>query len=198
MYWLGNGHPNCICWECISLNSGWFHYFATSQKVLDFSYHIVSCEFSFVYVQGSSRPCNNSGFHNKRIDDEWTSYGLAWYCEVRKQKWKGTDTSVWPHRRTSGNCRIMVANVDASDSRCRCIVRSLLETYGSWQANIMDWLLPCPGLSAAIWFSPSLGADILGCINRTREKKRKESIKQSCHVSTRRNSHVPLPLGTVW
>jgi len=34
---------------------------------------------------------------------------------------KGAYTCVWPHRYTYGYYRNTVANVDASDSRCRCI-----------------------------------------------------------------------------
>jgi len=45
---------------------------------------------------------------------------------------------------------------------------------------------------------PSLGADLLGCINYTREKEKKGSIKQSCRVRTRTNAKVPLPIRTVW
>jgi len=40
---------------------------------------------------------------------------------------KGTYASVLPRRHTDGNYRNTVANVDASDSRCRCIVRLSLE-----------------------------------------------------------------------
>jgi len=55
-----------------------------------------------------------------------------------------------------------------------------------------------PGSRAAVTLSPSSGADLLGCINRTREKekKAKESIKQSCRVRTRTSSKVPLPIST--
>jgi hypothetical protein len=40
---------------------------------------------------------------------------------------KGTYASVRPRRHTDGNYRNTVANVDASDSRCECIVRLSLE-----------------------------------------------------------------------
>jgi len=51
-------------------------------------------------------------------------YRLIWNRYFTFGIWcKGTYASVRPHRQTCGNYRNTVANVDASDSRCRCRVR---------------------------------------------------------------------------
>jgi len=49
------------------------------------------------------------------------------YWEGQNINCKGTYASVRPHRHTCGNHWNTVANMDASDSRCRCIVRLSLE-----------------------------------------------------------------------
>ena len=100
---------------------------------------------------------------------------------------KGTYGSVWHRRHTDGNYRNTVANVDASDSRCRYIVWLSLEIEGSWRANYIEWPLPGPGSRAAITLSSSFGTDLLGCINCTKERERKESFKESCRVRHRMN-----------
>ena len=53
--------------------------------------------------------------------------------------------------------------------------RLSLEIKGLWRANYIEWPLPGPGSRAAVTLSPSLRADLLGCINRTRERKEKGS-----------------------
>jgi len=111
---------------------------------------------------------------------------------------KGTYACVRPHRYMYGNYRNMVANVDASDSRCRCIGKIIARDLRLVASQLYRMAVTRPGLRAAVTLSPSSGADLLGCINRTREKERKakESIKQSCRVRTRTSSKVPLPIST--
>jgi len=102
---------------------------------------------------------------------------------------KGTYACVRPHRYTYGNYRNTVANVDTSDSRCRCIGKIIARDLRLVASRLYRM---------AVTLSPSSGADLLGCINRTREmeRKAKESIKQSCRVRTRTSSKVPLPIST--
>ena len=111
---------------------------------------------------------------------------------------KGTYACVRPHRYTYGNYRNTVANVDASDSRCRCIGKIIARDVRLVASRLYRMAVTRPGSRAAVTLSPSSGADLLGCINRTREKERKakESIKQSCRVRTRTSSKVPLPIST--
>jgi len=40
---------------------------------------------------------------------------------------------------------IMVAPVDSSDCRSRCVVRLSLEIEGLWRADYIKWGLPGPG-----------------------------------------------------
>jgi len=54
----------------------------------------------------------------------------CWSCivaNITEVLCKSTYISVRPHKHMCGNYRNMVANVDASDIRCRCMVRSSLE-----------------------------------------------------------------------
>jgi len=86
---------------------------------------------------------------------------------------KGTYASVRPHLHTCGNYRKTVANVDASDSRCRCICKIITRDLRLVASRLYRMAVTWPGSRASVTLSPSLGADLLGCINHTREKERK-------------------------
>jgi hypothetical protein len=62
---------------------------------------------------------------------------------------KGMCASVRPHRHTCGNCDKTVANVDASDSRCRCmskIIAKDLRLMVSRISNNPSFRLKHPGV----------------------------------------------------
>jgi hypothetical protein len=86
---------------------------------------------------------------------------------------KGTYACVRPHRYTYGNYRNTVANVDASDSRCRCICKIIARDLWLVASRLYRMAVTRPGSRAAITLSPSLGAPLLGCINHTRGKEGK-------------------------
>jgi len=84
---------------------------------------------------------------------------------------KGAYACVRPHRYTYGNYWNTVANVDASDIRCRCIGKIIARDLRLMASRLYRMAVTRPGSRAAVTLSPSLGADLLGCINRTRERK---------------------------
>jgi len=108
---------------------------------------------------------------------------------------KGTYACVRPHRYTYGNYRNTVANVDASDSMCRCIGKIIARDLRLVASRLYRMAVTRPWSRAAVTLTLSLGADLLGCINHTREKKRK-ALNKSCRVRTRTNSKVPIPIST--
>ena len=81
-----------------------------------------------------------------------------------------------------------VANVDASDVRCRYIGKNIARDLTLVASRLCRMANTQPASRAAVTLSPSVGADHLGCINRTTEKKREESIIQSCRVRTHTKS----------
>jgi hypothetical protein len=76
---------------------------------------------------------------------------------------KGTYACVQPHRYTYGNYRNTVANVDASDSRCRCICKIIARDLRLVASRQYRMAVTRPGSRAAVTVSPSLGADLLSC-----------------------------------
>jgi hypothetical protein len=73
-----------------------------------------------------------------------------------------------------GNYWNTVANVDASDSRCRCIGNIIASDLWLVVSRLYRMAVTRPGSRAAVTVSPSIGADLLGCISRTREMEMKE------------------------
>ena len=67
----------------------------------------------------------------------------------------------------------------------RCIGRIVASDPSLVASRLYRMAVTRPQSRVAVTLSPSLGADLLGCINRTREKERKESIIHSCCVRTR-------------
>jgi len=63
--------------------------------------------------------------------------------------------------------------VDASDSRCRCIGKIIARDLRLEASRLYRMAITRPRSRAAVTLSSSLSADLLGCINRTREKERK-------------------------
>jgi hypothetical protein len=86
---------------------------------------------------------------------------------------KGPYACVRPHRYMYGIYWNTVANVDASDSRCICICKNIARDLRLVASRLYRMAVTRPGSRAAMTVSPSLGADLLGCINRTRDQKRK-------------------------
>jgi len=85
----------------------------------------------------------------------------------------GTYACVRAHRYTYDNYRNTVANVDTSDSRCRCIGKIIARDLRLVASRLYRMAVTRPWSRAAVTLSLSLGADLLGCINRTREKETK-------------------------
>jgi hypothetical protein len=58
----------------------------------------------------------------------------------------------------------------------RCIGKIIARDLSLVESRLYRMAITRPQSRVAVTLSPSLGADLLGCINHTREKKRKESI----------------------
>ena len=63
---------------------------------------------------------------------------------------KGTYACVRPHRYTYGNYRNTVANVDASDSRCRCIGKIIARDLRLVASRLYTMAVTRPGSRAAV------------------------------------------------
>jgi len=110
-----------------------------------------------------------------------------------EEKCKGTYACVRPHRYTYGDYRNTVANVDASDGRCRCIGKIIASDLSLVATQLYRIAVTRPGSRAAITVSLSLGADLMGCINRTREKDRKALNNHAANVLVQtQKSHYRL------
>jgi len=86
---------------------------------------------------------------------------------------KGTYACVRAHQYTYGKHWNMVANVDASDSSCMWIGKSINRDLRLVASPLSRTAVTRPGSRATVTSSPSVGAAILACINRLREKERK-------------------------
>jgi len=62
--------------------------------------------------------------------------------------------------------------VDASDRRCRCIGKIIAGDLRLVASRLYRMAITRPGSRVAVTLSPSLGADLLDCMNRTREQER--------------------------
>jgi hypothetical protein len=89
---------------------------------------------------------------------------------------KGTYAWVWPPRHTYGNYCNTVANLDTSDIRCRCIGKIITRDLRFVASRLYTMAVPRPGSRATMTSSPSLGADLLGCISHIRDKEKHYSI----------------------
>jgi hypothetical protein len=108
---------------------------------------------------------------------------------------KGAYACVWSHRYPYGNYRNTVANVDASDSRCRCIGRIIARVLRLVASRLYRMAVTRPWVTCH--------RDIIPLVRRRppvlhKPYKRigKEIIKQLCRVRARTNSKVPLQIGT--
>jgi hypothetical protein len=80
-----------------------------------------------------------------------------------------------------------VSNVDASDSRCRCIGKIFARDLRLVVSRLYRM---------AVTVSPSVGADLLGCINRIKDKERKGKHYTMMPRTYSYKLKVPLPIGT--
>jgi len=94
-----------------------------------------------------------------------------WMSLLLPSLFKGTYTLVRSRWHMNGNYRDTVANVDASDSRCRCIGRIIARDLRLVASRPFRMAITRPGSRAAVTLCPSSGANLLGCINRTREQE---------------------------
>jgi len=151
---------------------------------------------SGVFVETGSQVSQGIVRDGIKAAEVW--YRVATYTNERSgSRRKGTYARVRPHRYTYGIYWNTVANVDASDSRCRCRGKIIARDQRLVACRLYRMAVTRPGSGAAVTVSPSLDADLLGCINRIRDKEGKESIKQSCRVCTGTHSKFPVPIGTV-
>jgi len=93
---------------------------------------------------------------------------------------KGTYACVRPHRYTYGNYRNTVSNVDASDSRC--IGKIIARDLRLMVSRLYRMPVTRPGSRAAVTLSSSLGADLLGCISRIRDKEKHYTIMRRTYL----------------
>jgi len=94
---------------------------------------------------------------------------------------KGTYACVRLYRHTHDNYSYTVPNVDSSDSKWRCIGKIITRDLSLLASRLYRMVVSRPQSRVAVKLSLSSGADLLGCINRTREKERKgkQRMKQS-------------------
>ena len=96
-------------------------------------------------------------------------FQTALRTQCRHNLCKGTYACVRPHRYTYGNYWDTVGNVDASDTWFRCIGKIIVRDLWLVASRLYRMAVTWPGLCATVTVSPSLGADLLGCISRPRE-----------------------------
>jgi hypothetical protein len=95
---------------------------------------------------------------------------------------KGTYAWLRPDRYTYGNYRNLVANVHASDTRCRHIGKIIAWNRRLIASRLYRMAVTRPGSRVAVTLSPSFGADLLGCINCIGEKERKGLNNHAAYV----------------
>jgi len=115
---------------------------------------------------------------------------------VQREGCKGRYACVRPHRYMYENYRNTVANVDASNSRCRCKGKIIGRDLRLVVSRLYKMAVTRPGSRAAIRVSPSLGADLLGCKSQYNRREWKGVIKQSFDIRNRTNLSVPQPIST--
>jgi hypothetical protein len=88
--------------------------------------------------------------------------------------------------------------VDASDIRCRCTCKIIARDVRLVASRQYRMAVTRPGSRAAVTLSPSLGADLLGCINRIREKERKALNNHAAYVlvQTQKSRYRLAPYGS--
>ena len=103
---------------------------------------------------------------------------------------KGTYASVRPHRHMCGNYRNTVTNVDASDSRCRCIGKIIARDLRLVASRLYRMAVTQPRVTCRRYIIPLFRRRPPGLHKpyKREENNRKESIKQSCRVRTRTKS----------
>ena len=79
-----------------------------------------------------------------------------------------------------GTERYTVANVDSSDGKYRCMGKIIPCQLGPVASRLCRMAVTLPQASVAVTLSLSLGSDLLGCINLTREKEKegRQAMKQ--------------------
>jgi len=111
---------------------------------------------------------------------------------------KGTYASLWPPRLTCGDYLNMIAKVDVSDIRCRCICRIIVRDIRFVASRVYTMAVTWPRVMCHRYLIPLFWRRPPGLHKpQNREGKEwKDNIKQSCRVRTRTDSKVPLPIGT--
>ena len=97
--------------------------------------------------------------------------------------------SVRAYRHTHGTERYTVANVYLCDSKYWCMGKIIPCQLGLVASRLCRMAVTRPQSSVAVTLSLSLGSDLLGCINLTREKEKegKQGMKQSSYIRNRMN-----------
>jgi len=108
---------------------------------------------------------------------------------------KGTYACVGAHMYTYGNYTNTVANVDASDSRCRCIGNIIARDLRLVTSRLYRMTIPRPVVTCRHYIIPLFRRRPPG-LHTPYKRKGKESIKQSCRIRTLPNSTVALPSST--
>jgi len=85
---------------------------------------------------------------------------------------KGTYASVRPDRHMYCNYGIRLQTWTRV-SKYKCIGKNIARDLSLVARQLYRMAVTRPQSRVAVTLSPSLGADLLGCINRTREKERK-------------------------
>jgi len=95
--------------------------------------------------------------------------------------------------------RDMVANVDASESRCRCIGKIIARDLRLVASRLYRMAVTRPWVTCRRYIIPLFRRRPPGLhkLYNREGKEREERIIQSCRVRTRTKSKVPLPIGTV-
>jgi len=87
---------------------------------------------------------------------------------------KGTYASIWPWRHTYGHYGYTVSNMDSSDTIYRCTGEFIVTSLSLMASQLYRMAIIRPQSYVTVTLFVSLGADLLGCINRAREEERKQ------------------------
>jgi hypothetical protein len=113
---------------------------------------------------------------------------------------QGTYACLRPDRYTYGNYSNLVANMDASDIRCRQIGKLIARNQRLIASQLYRMAVTRPGSRVAVTLSPSFGADLLGCIHCIGEKEWKGLTNHAAYVlgQTHKSPYRSVPLRVIF
>jgi len=143
---------------------------------------ILSSMRAYAIVTGDDPEPQPLDFDHDDNYDDWKANEAEAAC-------KGAYASVRPHRHTYGNYGIRLQTWTRVIVN-RCIGKIMARDLSLVASRLYRMAVTRPQSRVAVTLSPSFGADLLGCINHTREKEKKgkKVLYNSCCVRTRTKS----------